>query len=329
VEQRLRVFIGSSSEQLPVARAIQANLEPYVETVVWDQGVFQLSATAIESLIERLRKTDVAVFVFGPDDVTVLRGHRHRTTRDYVVFELGLFTGALGRNRCFLVIPVGTEGLRIPSDLAGITYATYVPNRSDGNYRAALGPASDQIIQQLHKPTEKSDYITTYRSFQSQLINWEELFESSSSLDVLFFGSNAWRSHHFLRLQHFCSKPNASIRVLIPDPANPSLVLEMANGYDGNLEYAQGRLDSAVVFFSDLAREYSTASISVFGISRLPLFALFRFDEQALLSFYSHQGKLMAVPTVLCRRQDHTFKFAIDEFEELLCRAKTAGRKLV
>ena len=50
--------------------------------------------------------------------------------RDNIVFELGLFMGALGRSRTFLVQPRGA-GLKVPSDLMGITPLTYEAGLSD------------------------------------------------------------------------------------------------------------------------------------------------------------------------------------------------------
>ena len=51
------VFIGSSSEGLPVAEAIQNNMEKDpIDTYIWTQGVFELGRTYIESLIEELIK---------------------------------------------------------------------------------------------------------------------------------------------------------------------------------------------------------------------------------------------------------------------------------
>lgn len=134
---RPRVFLGSSVEGLPVAEAIQLNLEYEAECTIWHQGVFGLSKVALESLIEATEKFDFAVLVLTPDDVEISREVETLTARDNVLFELGLFMGALGRNRTFIV-HCRDKKMKFPSDLAGVVMANFA-ERDDGDLRAALG----------------------------------------------------------------------------------------------------------------------------------------------------------------------------------------------
>lgn len=143
MRERPRLFIGSSSEGLPVAEAIQLGLDHVAECTVWNQGVFGLSSTTIESIVDTAADFDFAVLVLTPDDTTTRRGASASSPRDNLIFELGLFTGILGRARTFLVFPRDAK-LHLPSDLAGVTAATYA-SRSDGNVEAALGPVCTRI----------------------------------------------------------------------------------------------------------------------------------------------------------------------------------------
>lgn len=138
-----KIFIGSSKEGLAVAEAIQIGLESVAECTVWNQSAFDLTRTAIESIVDISRGFDFAVIVFTADDVLVKRNRSVFAPRDNLVFELGLFTGALGRARTFLVYSKD-ETLDLPSDLSGVTAATYA-TRSDGNLEAALGPVCTRI----------------------------------------------------------------------------------------------------------------------------------------------------------------------------------------
>jgi hypothetical protein len=149
IRRKPRVFIGSSSEDLAVANAIQARLDHAAEPIVWDQNIFHLSQYSLESLIKELDRSDFAIFVFAPNDIVKMRGKNRQVARDNVVFELGLFIGRLGRQRSFFVIPRGQSNFHLPTDLLGLTAATYNPNRSDESLDAAVSPACRQILTQM------------------------------------------------------------------------------------------------------------------------------------------------------------------------------------
>jgi hypothetical protein len=143
-----RVFIGSSTEGLPIAYALQEKLEGAAEVTVWDQNVFHPSKYILESLLEKLESTDFGVFVFSPDDLVRIRGQKQAAVRDNVIFEFGLFVGHLGRQNSVMLLPKG-EPVRIPSDLWGVNVLKFDSNREDGNLQAAVGAASNNIRTQL------------------------------------------------------------------------------------------------------------------------------------------------------------------------------------
>lgn len=166
-----RLFIASSVEGLEVAYAAQENLEYEFEVTVWPQGVFELSKTAIASLSAVANSVNAAAFVFSPDDLSVIRGGSKSVVRDNVLFELGFFIGKLGPEKCFILKPRSFSELNFPSDLLGLTPASYDSERNDENLTAALGPACNKI-RRAFKPrmaTAKAAKKVTSTSIESVL----------------------------------------------------------------------------------------------------------------------------------------------------------------
>jgi predicted nucleotide-binding protein/phosphoserine phosphatase len=147
---RPTVFIGSSTKSLAVANAVHALLDHVSYPTVWTAGVFEPSKTNIEALESSLSKFDFAIFIMTPDDVVIMRDEQRSAVRDNVLFEVGLFMGRLGRERCFLVQP-RNEKPRLPTDIDGLVLLDYPGERLDDNLEAALTPAAERIKKSIEK----------------------------------------------------------------------------------------------------------------------------------------------------------------------------------
>jgi CRP/FNR family transcriptional regulator, cyclic AMP receptor protein len=145
-----KLFIISSSEALPVANELRAQLEHDVFSTVWTDGVFFAGGYPLEALEKAVGESDFAVAIAQPDDVVRSRKKMQPTLRDNVLFELGLFMGKLTRHRAILIHPK-VRNLKIPSDLHGLTLLSYPPD-SPPDLADRLKPACDDIrkIVKLH-----------------------------------------------------------------------------------------------------------------------------------------------------------------------------------
>ncbi|MEW8215571.1 MAG: TIR domain-containing protein, partial [Candidatus Thiodiazotropha endolucinida] len=90
-----RVFIGSSSEHLNIAEALQQGLTQSADVEVWNQGIFEASEVVFTKLTEVAKEFDAAVFVLSPDDLVVKKERELNQPRDNILFEIGLFMGSL------------------------------------------------------------------------------------------------------------------------------------------------------------------------------------------------------------------------------------------
>jgi predicted nucleotide-binding protein len=151
---RARVFIGSSSspDRMRTTMALAHRLQKDFGVIprVWTY-VFPPTESTLISLVNMSEEIDFAVFILGHDDLVLKsrtanpegKGERvegeNWTTRDNVIFELGLLIGTLGKERCFAVLPEIPRDLEVNqprchlfTDYLGTNYCTYLATKEPG-----------------------------------------------------------------------------------------------------------------------------------------------------------------------------------------------------
>src|SRR5262245_57022398 len=119
-----RIFLGSSKQQEKLVQAVTRGLEDCAHVVPW-MTAFNPGTTALERFLELTHEVDFAALGFAEDDWTANSplaspppGSGQASPRDDVVFEAGLFGGALGMRRTFIL---HSHGSKLPTDLLGLT----------------------------------------------------------------------------------------------------------------------------------------------------------------------------------------------------------------
>jgi hypothetical protein len=120
-----RIFLGSSAKQANLIQALERGLEDVADVEPWTT-TFNPGRSTLDRLVELCHEVDFAAFVFAQDDWTTTESTQsgQASPRDNVVFEAGLFGGALGIRRTFIV---HANGSKLPSDLLGLTSVRYDP----------------------------------------------------------------------------------------------------------------------------------------------------------------------------------------------------------
>jgi hypothetical protein len=141
-----RLFLGSSGKQAKLVQALTRGLADVADVEPWT-AVFNPGVSTLDRLVELTREVDFAAFVFAQDDWTTNpaddSAQGQASPRDNVVFEAGLFGGALGMRRTFIL---HAKGAKLPTDLLGMTAVRYPP---------ALGAADmREVNQKLRKAIE-------------------------------------------------------------------------------------------------------------------------------------------------------------------------------
>jgi CAP12/Pycsar effector protein, TIR domain len=155
-----RVFVGSSSEFGEHAEAAKRILEEgrTLSVTYWkDEFGAAGPQTAIEVLTKAAEeKYDFAVFILSPDDIRTLRGETSPVPRDNVIFEMGLFIGALGRECVFLITPDKRDS-KLPGDLGGINIDTWITDEE--NVDSAMRSAASNFRTLIAKGWREKSMI--------------------------------------------------------------------------------------------------------------------------------------------------------------------------
>ncbi len=152
-----RIFLGSSGKQAKLVQALTRGLSEVADVQPWTT-VFNPGISTLDRLVELTREVDFAAFVFAQDDWTSTpsdaAAQGQASPRDNVVFEAGLFGGALGMRRTFIL---HAKGAKLPTDLLGMTAV---------RYPEALTPADMRAVnQKLRKAIEEEGRLTRLEGF--------------------------------------------------------------------------------------------------------------------------------------------------------------------
>lgn len=144
---KIRIFIGSSSEGIKIARQTKTFLEKALgaECVVWENlGVFEYNKSTFEALLKGRLLYDFVILVATKDDIVWWRKMIDRIPRDNVIFEFGLYLGALGETRTILL---QESGVKLPTDLNGITLPRFSIEKN--NLESKLSEVANHISENI------------------------------------------------------------------------------------------------------------------------------------------------------------------------------------
>jgi len=145
----INVFIGGSSEAKKIAEKVKELIDGSgeINCTVWDQ-TFEFNKTFLRSLQEACYSYDFGILIASKDDIALIRDNVKDIPRDNIIFEYGLFLGALGNNRTFLV---QEKGANLPTDLLGYTAPRYVLDYSDKDWETLCNSLVEAMKNQFQK----------------------------------------------------------------------------------------------------------------------------------------------------------------------------------
>ena len=298
-QKRQKVFIGSSKEQISFARAVQESLYSDFDIKVWDQQVYELSEYPLESLFRELEGADFGIFILAPDDLILSREDKHLIPRDNVIFELGMFTGKLGRGRTFILTPIGSEDLHLPTDLLGLTLANYDPSKINNEIIPALGPACNKIRRLINNSPQcspgKMRGVSRIANFTDFNDTFHILINNCTNITLYFIHSRRWRENYNDEIRSFLSQENHGLSVFLPDLGNIAFIKCLQSHFDDG-KFIPGFIADAYRYFRFLDTSYP-GSVLVRLYNTYPTYSFYKFDDTVIVAMYPTTPIHMAVPT--------------------------------
>jgi hypothetical protein len=149
-----KLFIGSSSEELPLAEAAKLLLDKDFEVTiwnekVWDTSIFKINQNFLADLLKASLQFDFGILLGTNDDKVIYRGKEVMQPRDNVLFELGLFSGRLGTSKCAFLID---KQVKLLSDFNGLSLA-YFDKADIASFDSAVNRIKDLFISSSDEET--------------------------------------------------------------------------------------------------------------------------------------------------------------------------------
>lgn len=203
-----KLFIGSSVEALPIARAINDELQFDFDIKLWNTGIFRIGYSSLEDLIKELNTTDFASFVFFPEDNLCKKNETKLSVRDNVIFEYGLFLGRLGRDRTSFC-KLRNSNMHLPTDLAGInggefeypcaniqqSVSSYCNEVRKQKMLGLINPLSDGVAGDN---TERFDfYKSNFGERREAILKKEKIAPASSTANYDKFSVNRYIEKYY------------------------------------------------------------------------------------------------------------------------------------
>lgn len=222
----MNIFIGSSGNGLRIAKGIKQSLERSLDAEVkcWNDHFFEPEVGTLENLFKKVIFYDFAIFVATvdddltqkkiQDDNTILE-KKCQSIRDNVVFEYGLFSGALGKKHVFLVVE---EGADLPTDFHGVTNIRFKTKKDKDGHKILATPrkcyqqlfnviSEELLVSRIHLLPSTTSALSYYDNFLTVMCK------------AILNGEKIHVEGHEITL----NPENTKVHVILPNQLEPDL----------------------------------------------------------------------------------------------------------
>jgi len=164
------------------------------------------------------------------------------------------------------------------------------------------------------------DVVT--HSFKDERINWDQLFKNACRLDLFVAYGHSWRNTQSERIDRLLSDPNATIRVVLPDPDDEDMVKGLSGRFEMEPDVVKQEIEETRKFFERRIKK-ARGKVEVYFSRIMPLFTFYLFNNKVVFALYNHRRGQQLVPSFICSKEGFLFQFFSDEFEGIRGDART------
>jgi hypothetical protein len=167
--------------------------------------------------------------------------------------------------------------------------------------------------------------IVRVEPFSGFVQRFEDLIGSSTRIELYFIHSRRWRENHDAAIKSFLGREGTAIEVFLPDLESHELMYSLGRHFeDGPLIPAL--VVDAYRYFARLSQEFGKP-VPVWLFSRYPTFSFYRFDDRAVLAFYSNTAAKKELPAFEITLDSFLGRFLAEDVEDLKreCRRREVG----
>lgn len=181
------------------------------------------------------------------------------------------------------------------------------------------------MVEPMRPAAETQSGIVRVEPFSGLVQPFEDLIGASTRMALYFIHSRRWRENHDAAIKAFLGREGTGMEVFLPDLESHELMYSLGRHFeDGPLIPAL--VVDAYRYFARLSQEFGKP-VPVWLFSRYPTFSFYRFDERAVLAFYSNTAAKKELPAFEITMDSLLGRFLVEDIEDLKaeCRRRDAG----
>lgn len=178
---------------------------------------------------------------------------------------------------------------------------------------------TDEVLAAARLSTEVQDAGIRRIAKRYLRVDWEMLLDSGQRVDLFFTYAQTWRATHATDLRQLVQRDGARLRVVLPDPDDTALVVQLAAKFRYEPEELRRRINGAKTDFENLKQQACKgAKVELRLTHEFPVYTYYRVDRTSVVVLYAQApGRFPEVPTFEMEYGGSLYRFFDEQFEAL------------